>query len=234
MLFLLAVGFCCLLLPTQGHTQIARNQPYNPEDSIRITRMVNELVRGTDTYLDRAIKSDSVIQLSLEAGFLRGLLNGYNQKGLALWGLGRFREARDYFSRALPLADSVNSILGKAMVLENWGSVERFLGNYPEALDLHLAARELFEEMDEPFGLASSFNNTAIIYKFMEDDSTALSEYRKSMAISEEIGRVKGYIGSAINMIIIFQENLQLDSARFYLDKIFSIDQELVPIVRWY
>ena len=232
MLYAWAICLCSLLIPIHGHSQVIRNGNYDPEDSIQITKKVNALVRSSGTYVERAVKADEVIEESIEAGFLRGLLNGYNQKGLALWGLGRFSEARDYFSMALPLADSVASKMGKAMVLENWGSVERFLGNYPEALDLHLAARELFEELGEPFGLASSYNNTAIIYKFMEDDSTALINYRKSMALSEEIGRVKGYVGSAVNMIIIFQENMQLDSARYYLDKIFSIDKESVPLVR--
>lgn len=210
-----------------------KSDTFLPEDSIRIQAMVDTLIPNRRSDVDWAMAMvDSIISESKETGFLRGLLNGYNQKGHVYWDLGDFITSREYYQRALPWADSINSPRGKAIVLNNLGSAERMLGNYSEALENHLEAREIFELIGDVRGLATAINNAAIIYKVLEDDSTAIREYKIAAALSNRKGQSQGYSAAYINISIIFQEHNQLDSARWYLEKIFELDSAKLPPIR--
>lgn len=222
MVFML--GLICICSSTT-----AKANPYSPEDSARIQIMIDSVIAYAREDSDWAMMiTDSILNESRRVNYPRGLINGYNQKGNVFWNKGDFAQAKRYYLEALYWTDSIPGKRGKAIVLNNIGTAERLMGNYPEALSYHLASRNLFEEEGMPGGMASAINNAAIVYKILEDDSTAIQEYKLAASLSGRIHKCAAYL----NISIIFQEHLELDSASYYLDKVFAIGEDSLPPLR--
>lgn len=209
---------CCspLSLSAQSYTQV---------DSLEIRTLVDSVIRmQSGNPAERVDLVNQIIKKSKAVNYYRGLVNGYNQLGNLYSDQGKFLACREAYLNALPFTDSIESRLGKGIVLDNLGSVERMLGNYPESMDYHQRARSFYEKNEVLNGIGSSTNNLAILYKISGSLNLALDEYKRALEIGRQTNKVNGIAGTLVNMSLLFLEIGDLDSAGWYVGQVFAMD----------
>jgi len=127
-----------------------------------------------------------------------------------------------YAQQALQLSKELNFRKGEAFGMADWGSALTTLGNYTNALDFIYKSIVLFKELNDSLGLAYAHGALGICYRDQGDYKQAIQNIREDIRIRQlmhfKTDGVEGMMAS------VYERNNQLDSALFYAEKVYYID----------
>lgn len=172
----------------------------NPIDSLKL---VIANVKTDDTT--RVLAMD---QLSLK------LMN--SNLGLAL----------DYGNKGLKLAKKIDFDKGKVRLLNRLAFIYTRANNFSLSLKTAYLAIDLAKKINDEEGLGKIYNNMSIFYSVQNDYQKALEYDRKVKDISIKLKNNSLFETALLNMGVDFISLKQLDSAKFYLEKIYKIQQK--------
>ncbi|MGC1196887.1 MAG: CHAT domain-containing protein, partial [Geitlerinemataceae cyanobacterium] len=145
---------------------------------------------------------------------------------------GNYREALNYFDRALTIARDIGNSIEEAIALGNLGTIDRLQGNYTQALSYYEQSLAIAKEIGDPaehelrlrMGEATTLNNIGEIYRLQENYDQALNYYDRSLAIAREItdrtreaivlnnlGEIYQLQGSYSQALDYYQQSLAID-----------------------
>jgi tetratricopeptide (TPR) repeat protein len=98
-----------------------------------------------------------------------------------------YKQALDYYSRALKIAEE----LGNKYLAANWrgnmGIIYCQKGDYQKASDCFVGALKMSEEIGDKSGIGHQFSNLGSLYTTMKKYAQAEEYYRKALVISTEL-----------------------------------------------
>ena len=114
----------------------------------------------------------------------------YSKKGVEYYQQGNYREALNYFKKALEITENILGVNhpDTAIGYNSIGLVYNSLGNYGEALNYSKKALEIREKIlgiNHP-DTADSYSSIGLIYDDLANYKEALNYYKKSLAIWEK------------------------------------------------
>ncbi|MBY0434316.1 MAG: tetratricopeptide repeat-containing sensor histidine kinase, partial [Cyclobacteriaceae bacterium] len=148
-----------------------------------------------------------------------GLGNGYHE-------LGRYDEARKYFTTSLEIAKKRNSQNDIARALNNLGNTWIKEEKLPQALDLYLQALKICEEGKMMRGLSIVINNIAGIYRKQGKPKEALLFYEKSLKLADSLHLTDDVSFYLNNIGEVYSEMGQLEKALSYKLKAVGIAEK--------
>ena len=148
-----------------------------------------------------------------------GLGNGYHE-------LGRYDEARKYFTTSLEIAKKRNSQNDIARALNNLGNTWIKEEKLAQALDLYLQALKICEEGKMMRGLSIVINNIAGIYRKQGKPKEALLFYEKSLKLADSLHLTDDVSFYLNNIGEVYSEMGQLEKALSYKLKAVGIAEK--------
>jgi len=160
-----------------------------------------------------------------EAGGRAGEANTLDNLGETYSGMGREREAFDYFRQALAMWRDVGEQGGEALTLNSMGRAYADLGQKQKSLEAFNQALSLSRTIGNRQAEALTLNNTGRLYRDLGQQQTALDYYNQALPIWRETGNRLGE-GMALN-----------DIGRAYADmgqmrKALEFSEQALPIWR--
>ena len=138
--------------------------------------------------------------------------------------------ARKYALTGLALARRIKFYRGEAAALRELGFTYRVFGDIPKSLECEFEALHIAEEKDYPLEAAWCLNGLGVIYDYeIHDYAKAIEYFRRAQKIGNALKPdsnlvIAGDLAANLNVNIgtAFKDNHQLDSANFYIKKIFA------------
>ncbi len=136
-------------------------------------------------------------------------------------------EAMQYAREGLTLAEKKGFLIGKSRCLNRIGAIQSFLGEHEKAVATLFEAIKTSEKIDDQKGIANAYINLGVVYGEQKDSERAIECYMKSYKIAEQIGD-NGLIELSLSNLGAENEITgNLDTARFYTEKAFSLASEI-------
>lgn len=120
----------------------------------------------------------------------------YNKIGLDYLGMGKIKEAVDYFKKALTLAQEVGDRHVESSALSNLGLAYAQLGDASLAIEYHEKSLTLSRAIGDRYGEANALGNLGVAYgELLGDVHQAIDYLEQTLTISREINdqRMEGY-----------------------------------------
>jgi tetratricopeptide (TPR) repeat protein len=163
-------------------------------DSLRINALI---LYGNEAYLasnpDSAIYfADLAFGYASALGLRRQQLKALNAKGMALSGMGKYREAIGYYEEGVKIGIESLDTIAVGVRLNNMAKCYIRLGEQEKAKDYLEAALRLWTDLGQTVYIGGTLNNLASIYENQGDYATAIDYYMKSlhlrMGLEDEAG----------------------------------------------
>ncbi|MDR3734317.1 MAG: tetratricopeptide repeat protein, partial [Acidobacteriaceae bacterium] len=160
-----------------------------------------------------------------EAGGRAGEANTLDNLGETYSGMGKGREAFDYFRQALAMWREVGEQGGEALTLNSMGRAYADLGQKQKSLESFNQALSISRTIGNRQAEALTLNNTGRLYRDLGQQQTALDYFNQALPIWREVGNRIGE-GMALN-----------DIGRAYADmgqmrKALELSEQALPIWR--
>ncbi len=130
------------------------------------------------------------------------------------------------YEEALKVFEKAKSERGRAIALNNVGSVYDDLGQYSKALEYYEKSLEIRKKTGDVKGEGVSLNNIGLTYKNLGQYSKALEYYEKSLEIRKKIGDLKGEGTSLNNIGLVYDDLGQYTKALEYHEKSLEIKKK--------
>jgi tetratricopeptide (TPR) repeat protein len=121
-------------------------------------------------------------------GYLHGVANARNLRGVIFIDIGQLQEARDQFEEALVIQQRLNNQIGLANTFINVGEVDRALGQLDQMETYNLRALEISHEAEYVKGIASSKLNLGDVRLRKGETEQAIEYYQEVSEISKGAG----------------------------------------------
>ena len=108
-----------------------------------------------------------------------------NNIGIACKDLGRYQDAKKYYSLALAEFEKTDFKIGIASVNNGLGTISDLLGDYDEALNYYRIAIDVFQEANDSSMAAGLYTNIGEVYSHKKEFKTALDYYLKGLSVLE-------------------------------------------------
>lgn len=128
------------------------------------------------------------------------LMTCYNMLGMAYDDLGRYQDALDCHTVALPLARAENNRPAEAAHLSGMGLQFSNLGAYEKALEHYELALIISRETGKRKQERGILNNMAVVYNSLGRKLQGLQYYQESLAIAREIDDKQGMAVTLANI----------------------------------
>lgn len=156
------------------------------------TTKVNTLIKLSSFYygnnpvkmLDYGLQA---VDWAQKVSFKTGLAKAYRQCGIAKYTQGNFKDALDFFSKALAINEQIDNKAGVIACLSNLGSVNMVQNNYPLALDYFQRAIRKGEQINDQLTIGISYGNIGVIYSEMKNYDMALKHFLGGLDIHTKI-----------------------------------------------
>ncbi len=142
--------------------------------------------------------------------------------GLALAQQGKYREAIEYYHRALAISREHKSKT-EIDILGALGNAALEQGDYPKALEYQYQSLALIEDKNDLLRRSVILLNIGRIYFDVEDYVKADNFFTQASTIKKEIGDTAGLISAIYNRAILANRNDNLALAKQLLDEAYSL-----------
>jgi len=162
----------------------------NSEDTARVN-LLNQL-SSAYWYIDavRTIEyASEAIELGKKLDFNRGITTAYNNTGVGYYQQNKYKEALEWYNKALAMHRESGNFLGEGFVLSNIGLIYWKQGDLPTAVDYYLQTLKIWDEHKLESEKASVFDNLGNVYNEQEQYDLALSNYFKARDIQVKSSR---------------------------------------------
>lgn len=155
----------------------------------------NEIVNIKGIFMDIKGNADSAkyffqkaYQLSKKNNFKTIEVRTVNNLGMFHWNTGKFKEALDYFFKALKINESLpkEKQIKFSILYNNIGLIYQEMHLNYKALEYHKKAYELRKRDNQKKDQASSLNNIGICYHSLGQNKTAIATYKKGLVVAKE------------------------------------------------
>jgi CHAT domain-containing protein/Tfp pilus assembly protein PilF len=131
------------------------------------------------------------------------IAGSYNEIGIALHRQGHFREAEDYYKRALNLNEAQGNQADIAMASFNLGNVYHELGNERLAVEQYKRSLDLSQALGIQLGLAYNTNSLGNVFEAQGDYNLALSYYEQSLKLKEKTANQREIAQTLMNIALV-------------------------------
>jgi tetratricopeptide (TPR) repeat protein len=140
-------------------------------------------------------------------------LNILDELADAYFSLSDMQTARDFYTEALSLAQSIGNEWTQANVLVGLGRTSAFFGDRVEALTKYEQALELYKSVGDPLGEANTLQAIGDVLHFLKQSQEALNHYDEALQLYKKTGEQVGeaYTLQAIADVLVQQENLDAE-----------------------
>jgi tetratricopeptide (TPR) repeat protein/tRNA A-37 threonylcarbamoyl transferase component Bud32 len=176
----------------------------NAEDSLRLVEQALALCDRTATDTGRAASPILVARATI-----------LDQRGAALWYIGRLEAAIESYAEALVIYRALGMGRQEARALNNMGMVFSALGEYEEALAHYKSALKLDQALGDRSHIAQELGNIGQCYSDLGDVDRAESYLGKALKLAEQTGNLAAAAEAAVSL---GQAKLQRGDARAGLD----------------
>ena len=149
-----------------------------------------------------------------------------NNIGQAYRSLGQWRQALDYYNRALPIVEDIDDRLGLANTLNNIGLIYSKLGQQEQALDFCSRALPIREEVGDHSGLAATLSSLGLAHYRLGQWQQALEYYDRALAIQEEVGDRIGLAATLSSVGLIYNSVGQREQAVDFYTRALAIQEK--------
>jgi adenylate cyclase len=156
---------------------------------------------------DRAMDyAKQELALSEQAGYQKGIGNGYNAIAFAYYWKGNYPSALEFHQKALKIFEGIGEKQGLGEAYNGVASLYSDYGNYSEALKNYLVSLKIRQEIGDKKGMAGSYNNIGEIYRLQRNFPKALESYLAALKINEETGNTNWKAINHYNIGLIYEE----------------------------
>lgn len=209
--------------------QVAAASGRTPADSLRVLLrsardtvridLYNQLsyeYRRSDSELSLAY-ADSAIEAAQKAEYVRGIGNGYTNKGNYYKSTGNNERARACYVWAYVQHERIGNSVGIASVLNALASLHFLQGNLSQALTLFIRSLNLSQEAGDRRGVAITLNNIGVINLEQKNYSKALEYYERAYHTFNELGDASSSADALLNIGNIYHtQGLFDESLKYY------------------
>ena len=121
-------------------------------------------------------------------GYLPGVANARNLRGVIHINLGQMQDARDQFEELLIIQQQLNNQIGLARTLINVGEIDRTLGQVDQMETYNRRALEISQEAEYMRGIATATVNLGDVEIRRGNVKKALEFYEETIRLSEGAG----------------------------------------------
>jgi tetratricopeptide (TPR) repeat protein len=121
-------------------------------------------------------------------GYLQGVADARNLRGVIHLNMGRLQEARDQFEELLIIQQQLNNQVGLAATLINVGEIDRTLDQVSQMETYNRRALEISQEAEYMRGIAVATVNLGDVALRKGDTEEAIRLYNEAIALSEGAG----------------------------------------------
>ena len=155
----------------------------------------NEIVNIKGIFMDIKGNGDSAkyffqkaYKLSKKNKFRTIEVRTVNNLGMFHWNKGKFKEALDYFFKALKINESLpkEKQIKFSILYNNIGLIFQEMNLNEKALEYHKKSYELRKRDNQTKDQASSLNNMGICYNSLGQNKMAIATYKKGLAVAKE------------------------------------------------
>ena len=178
--------------------------------------------------LQSAVKTFEAIDKTRDEHRLKkGIVNSYNNIGTIHAENGNFKQANDYFKKALAVEEKNGDKLVIAGCNNNIGNVYYMQGDYSSAIDYYKKALKIAEELQDKSSMSERYNNLGVVYTEINKYGEAIDYYEKSFDIDKELGDLKGMslVSGNIALLKIYQK--KYNEAILYAEQSISIAKKI-------
>ena len=165
--------------------------------------------------------------IAVQLDYDKGIARSNHIRGNCYIVRSQYRQATDYYLKALKAYENSGNARGTANVLMNIGNVCDGQSDYERALEHLLRALSIFEEISDKTGIMGCCSNIGNIYTKLNDLDHGLEYYYKSRKISTELGHKRGIAASCSNIGIIQARRGNCNLALKYKSKALRIFNEI-------
>ncbi|MHA1965893.1 MAG: tetratricopeptide repeat protein [Candidatus Thorarchaeota archaeon] len=138
---------------------------------------------------DRALSLvTSALRTYERMGYLQGVADARNLRGVIHLNMGRLQEARDQFEELLIIQQQLNNQVGLAATLINVGEVDRALDQISQMETYNRRALEISQEAEYMRGIAVATVNLGDVALRRGETEEAIRLYNEAIALSEGAG----------------------------------------------
>jgi tetratricopeptide (TPR) repeat protein len=131
---------------------------------------------------------DSAMRRYERMGYLQGLSNARNLRGVILMDLGQLQDARDQYEDLLVLQQQLNNQIGLANSLINVGEIDRSLDQFDQMEIYNKRALEISQEAEYVRGIGFATVNLGDVSLRKGDIDGAITLYLESIKVAEGAG----------------------------------------------
>ena len=181
---------------------------------------------------DRALDLCRVVQRNFEQmGYLHGLADARNLRGVIHLNLGQLQDARDLFEELLILQQQLNNQVGLARTLINVGEIDRTLDQIDQMETYNRRALEISQEAEYMRGITVATVNLGDVALRKGDTKLALQHYEAALKLAEGAGMKQilalAYFVTADAYFII----QDFDNALAHYDKAKTVSIEVAHLI---
>ncbi|MCY1636181.1 tetratricopeptide repeat-containing sensor histidine kinase [Marinifilum sp. D737] len=163
--------------------------------------------------------SEKCFELAIACKNYSGAGDALNRLGLFAKRKSSYKEALNYYTRAIDIYKLTDDSTGINKTLFNRAIVYSKTGNLNQALKDYLGCAIFFENQNDTKALSSIYNSIGVVYKRLKNYNKALYYYRKSSGISTEYNLNSSLYLSNTNIANIYSIQNKFQEALCYHKK---------------
>lgn len=149
-----------------------------------------------------------------ELGDQRKVAVCYNLKGNILSDLGKYKDAKQAYEKAIAGAVKIKNDTLKASFSNNLGLVLKNLGDYKEAVDVFYESLRLKEKIGaSEKSISATLLNLGLIWDLLNDSQKAEEYYQQSLDLKLKLNDSLGVSRLLSNIAVIYKNRGNLDKA---------------------
>jgi two-component system, sensor histidine kinase PdtaS len=178
-----------------------------------------EQLDSADVLLDAYFRSfQSLDQSAIDSSLLSKY---YLTKGAIASRRARLKEAGEYYTRAIDLANQNGDAKTAGTALLRIGSMYHREGDFNTALDHYLQAINYFRKIKSESGLSSTYGNISSVYAYLGENNLSDLYLDSALVIEERQDKVDALIVSYGNVVInAVEKRNDLARAQLFMEKL--------------
>ncbi|MBZ0297216.1 MAG: tetratricopeptide repeat protein [Anaerolineae bacterium] len=199
------------------------------EKSVRYSALAGDVQLNASAYIEAIASFKQALSLlqgddraikAQQALFMRSTAS-------ALWGIGRYQEANQYFKDSMALYQEVDDKAGMAEAVKGLGDVARRTGDYAQAQQYFETCLNLSLESDASVALAQALARVGLIARILGDFEKAERYYLESLTIYETLKMRSQIVTLYSGLGLIVSDMGRLEEAQDYIERSLEIAREL-------
>jgi tetratricopeptide (TPR) repeat protein len=159
-----------------------------PEHAIRLARALSRYLDTRGHYQDALTVHGHAHRAALESSDLSAQAEALSNLAATYAGQGRYTEATDHLTTALPLYRQTEDKAGQAGVLSGLGAICAGRGDFSQAATQLEQALAIHADLDEPAGQARALSNLGGVYSAQGRYTEARARLEESQQLFHRIG----------------------------------------------